>query len=193
MAISLLQRQALALLKKFYGYDSFRPGQLEIIEAVASGRDAVVLMPTGGGKSMCYQMPALLADGCAVVVSPLIALMDDQVAALRANGIPAAALHSNLTEAEGRAILSKLAEGCIKMLYVSPERLMLDIERWRGVVDISLFAIDEAHCISQWGHDFRPVYTELSRIKELFPDKPVIALTATADRLTRDDIAGQLR
>lgn len=191
--MTLLHRQAYALLKKFYGYDSFRPGQLEIIESVASGRDAVVLMPTGGGKSMCYQMPALLAEGCAVVVSPLIALMDDQVSALRANGIPAAALHSNQTEAESRAILSKLAEGRIKMLYVSPERLLLDIERWRGVIDISLFAIDEAHCISQWGHDFRPVYTELSRIKEVFPDKPVIALTATADRLTRDDIAAQLK
>ncbi len=191
--MTLLRRQAHALLKKFYGYDSFRPGQLEIIEAVASGRDAVVLMPTGGGKSMCYQMPALLADGCAIVVSPLIALMDDQVSALRANGIPAAALHSNQSESESRAILAKLAEGCIKMLYVSPERLLLDIERWRGVIDISLFAIDEAHCISQWGHDFRPVYTELSKIKKVFPDRPVIALTATADRLTRDDIAAQLR
>ncbi len=189
----LIASNALALLKRFYGYTGFRPGQLEIIKAVASRRDAVVLMPTGGGKSLCYQMPALLADGCAIVVSPLIALMDDQVSALIANGIPAAALHSNLSDAQSRTILDKLARGYIKLLYVSPERLMLDIERWRGSIDICLFAIDEAHCISQWGHDFRPVYTELARIKELFPATPVIALTATADRLTRDDIAAQLK
>ena len=188
----LVNRQAHALLKRFYGYETFRPGQLEIIEAVISGRDVVVLMPTGGGKSMCYQMPALLSDGCAVVVSPLIALMDDQVASLQANGIPAAALHSNLSEADSRTIIDRLERGSIKLLYVSPERLVLDLERWRGVINISLFAIDEAHCISQWGHDFRPVYTELSRIKQIFPDKPVVALTATVDRLTRDDIARQL-
>lgn len=184
---------AIALLKKFYGYDSFRPGQLEVITAVANGRDAIVLMPTGGGKSLCYQMPALLCEGCAIVVSPLIALMDNQVESMIANGIPAAALHSNKNEAELRTINSKFAEGLLKLLYVSPERLLIDMPRWNGKVPISLFAIDEAHCISQWGHDFRPVYTELSSIRQLFPSTPIIALTATADRLTRDDIARQLR
>lgn len=185
--------QALGVLRRFFGYDAFRPGQFEIIRAVCSGRDCVVLMPTGGGKSICYQIPALLQQGIAVVVSPLIALMEDQVQTLRGNGIPAAALHSNQTEAENCDIIDAVRRGHIKLLYISPERLMLDIERWPENMRISLFAIDEAHCISQWGHDFRPEYTRLARIKELFPRVPVIALTATADKLTRADIATQLR
>lgn len=180
------------LLKKFYGYSTFRPGQYEIIDAVTSGRDAVVLMPTGGGKSLCYQLPALMFEGCVVVVSPLIALMEDQVAALIANGIPAAAIHSNQEEYANRDILEKAASGMIRLLYVSPERLLADIDTWVSNVKISLFAIDEAHCISQWGHDFRPDYTKLSAVKQRFPAVPVMALTATADRLTRDDIITQL-
>lgn len=147
-------------------------------------------MPTGGGKSICYQIPALLADGgVTVVVSPLIALMKDQVTALTANGIPAAAVNSMQTEAENHNILQQLFTGRIKILYISPERLLMEIDRWSRDLPISLIAIDEAHCISQWGHDFRPDYTRLSRLKELYPHVPVMALTATADRLTRDDIA----
>jgi len=184
--------RALELLRKFYGYRSFRPGQREIIEAVCSGRDAVVLMPTGGGKSLCYQLPALLADGCAVVISPLIALMEDQTAALIANGIPAAAIHSGRDEADNRAAIDAAVAGRIKLLYVSPERLLADIDTWPARLAISLIAVDEAHCISQWGHDFRPVYTQLRTIKEHWPSTPVMALTATADRLTRDDITTQL-
>jgi len=186
-----LRGRALSLLARFYGYHSFRPGQYEVVEAVASGHDAVVIMPTGGGKSLCYQLPALLADGCGVVVSPLIALMQDQTQGLIANGIPAAAIHSNQDEALNRRIFAAAASGRIKLLYVSPERLLLDVERFRAM-KISLFAIDEAHCISQWGHDFRPDYTQLATIKQTFPTVPVIALTATADRLTREDIIAQL-
>lgn len=188
-----MRQRAEAILAKFYGYRAFRPGQYEVIEAVAAGRDAVVVMPTGGGKSVCYQIPALMADkGCAIIISPLIALMQDQTQALVANGIPAAAIHSNRSEVENRRIVEEAAKGHLKLLYISPERLLSDFEFFAGM-KISLFAIDEAHCISQWGHDFRPVYTQLSALKENFPEVPVMALTATADRLTRNDIIKQLK
>ncbi len=187
-----LKEEALGLLAKFYGYRSFRPGQYEVIEAVSGGRDAVVLLPTGGGKSLCYQMPALLArKGVAIVVSPLIALMQDQTTALVANGIPAAAIHSNQDEAYNRTVADAAFAGKLRLLYISPEGLLQNFDYWSRL-DISLVAIDEAHCISQWGHDFRPDYTALSLIKERLPNVPVIALTATADRLTRDDIVQQL-
>lgn len=185
--------RATALLKKFYGYSSFRPNQLEIIEHAMGGHDSVVLMPTGGGKSVCFQIPALLMEGrFVVVVSPLIALMKDQVAALTSIGIPAASINSLQSETENAEILSRLATGKIKLLYISPERLELEMPRWNRSLPIGLFAIDEAHCISQWGHDFRPSYCRLTCLKELFPHVPVMALTATADRITRDDIAVQL-
>lgn len=189
-----IKERAEALLRRFYGYNSFRPLQLEIIISAVEGRDSVVLMPTGGGKSICYQIPALLSDGgMTIVVSPLIALMKDQVTALTSNGIPAAAVNSLQSEEENRHILEQLFSGRVKILYISPERLLTEIDRWSRDLPVSLIAIDEAHCISQWGHDFRPDYTRLSRIKELFPHVPVMALTATADRLTRDDISTQLR
>ena len=188
-----IRERAIALLRRFYGYSQFRPLQLDIITSAAEGRDSVVLMPTGGGKSICYQIPALLADGgVTIVVSPLIALMKDQVTALTANGIPAAAVNSMQTEAENHSILEQLFTGRVKILYISPERLLMEIDRWSRDLPVSLIAIDEAHCISQWGHDFRPTYTQLSRLKEVFPKVPIMALTATADRLTRDDIAKQL-
>lgn len=192
MTAEEIQLKAVSLLQKFFGYDTFRKGQLEVITAVASGKDATVLMPTGGGKSLCYQIPGIMLEGCAVVISPLIALMQDQVSALQANGIPAAAIHSNMTETEVRNIIEHLYSGHIKLLYMSPERLLVDIDRLSKNISISLFAVDEAHCISQWGHDFRPVYTSLSVIKEKYPSTPIIALTATADKLTRDDIIKQL-
>lgn len=192
--MSQLYDEAVALLSRFYGYNRFRPLQFEIIENAMNGRDAVVLMPTGGGKSVCYQLPALLADGSLViVVSPLIALMKDQVAALCANGIPAAAVNSMQTEEENENILRQLASARVKLLYISPERLLTEIDRWSKDLPVTLFAIDEAHCISQWGHDFRPGYTQLARIKERYPHVPVMALTATADRITREDIAAQLK
>lgn len=187
-----IKLKALDALKRFYGYDSFRQQQENIIIDAVEGRDVQVLMPTGGGKSVCYQIPALLLPGTTIVVSPLIALMNDQVQALRLNGIQAAALHSNLSPAEERELMEQLNRGDLKLLYISPERLKIEFERWNTRFTPSLVAIDEAHCISQWGHDFRPEYTQLSAIKQRWPKVPIMALTATADKLTREDIRRQL-
>ncbi len=180
------------ILKKYFGYSSFRNGQENIVNAAISGKDSLVLMPTGGGKSICYQVPALALPGCAIVISPLIALMNDQVLSLQANGIPAVAIHSNQDEYTNRENIRKASKGEIKLIYISPERLLADLDMLSSTIRVSLIAIDEAHCISQWGHDFRPVYTSLKCLKEKFPGTPIMALTATADRLTRSDIANAL-
>lgn len=176
-------------LKRVFGYDAFRPLQAEIIAGLIQGQDAFVLMPTGGGKSLCYQVPALLRPGTAIVVSPLISLMKDQVDALVANGVDAACYNSALGSAEARRVLARLHAGELKLLYIAPERLLSDgfLERLKDL-DVSLFAIDEAHCISQWGHDFRPEYSQLGQLRTLYPEIPMIALTATAEAHTRQDI-----
>ncbi len=180
-------------LKRFFGYDSFRPPQSEIIQAVLQGKDALVLMPTGGGKSICYQLPALMMDGVAIVVSPLIALMKDQVQALLTNKIPAAYFNSQLNSNELYRVEQAVLDGHIKILYVSPEKLVTpSFQTLMRRTKINLIAIDEAHCISQWGHDFRPEYTQLGFLKTQFPTVPLIALTATADKITRRDIIAQL-
>ena len=182
-----------SLLKRFFGYESFRPNQLEIIENTMSGNDSLVLMPTGGGKSICYQIPALALPGTTIVVSPLISLMKDQVETLKANGIEAAALNSDNTADSDTIIRRKCMDGDMKLLYVSPEKLLTEIPYLLSHIHISLFAIDEAHCISQWGHDFRPEYAQLGQLRERFPSVPIMALTATADRITRHDIITQLK
>lgn len=182
----------LQTLKTYFGYDSFRPLQEEIIRHILNGNDALVLMPTGGGKSICYQLPALLCEGTAVVVSPLISLMKDQVEALCANGISAGALNSSNDETENAALRRACMAGKLKLLYISPEKLLAEANYLLRDMHISLFAIDEAHCISQWGHDFRPEYTQMGILRQLFPQVPIIALTATADKITREDIVKQL-
>ncbi|NJD90577.1 MAG: DNA helicase RecQ [Geobacter sp.] len=183
----------LRTLERVFGYHAFRPFQEEIVSNLINGGDAFVLMPTGGGKSLCYQIPALHRPGVAIVVSPLISLMKDQVDALQENGVAAAAYNSSLGERESRQLLARLHAGELDLLYVAPERLMTDsfLERLRDI-PLALFAIDEAHCVSQWGHDFRPEYVALGRLRSLFPETPLIALTATADRQTRDDIIARL-
>lgn len=182
----------LQTLKTYFGYDSFRPLQEEIIRHILDGNDALVLMPTGGGKSICYQLPALLREGTAVVVSPLISLMKDQVEALCANGISAGALNSSNDETENAALRRACMEGRLKLLYISPEKLLAEANYLLRDMHISLFAIDEAHCISQWGHDFRPEYAQMGILHQQFPHVPIIALTATADKITREDINRQL-
>jgi ATP-dependent DNA helicase RecQ len=176
-------------LNQIFGYKDFRPYQQEIIETLIDGHDLFVLMPTGGGKSLCYQIPALHRPGVAIVVSPLISLMKDQVDALNANGVKAAFYNSSLKAEEARKTLARLHNNSLDLLYVAPERLMSDsfIERLKDI-DIALFAIDEAHCVSQWGHDFRPEYRQLGRLRGLVPGPPIIALTATAEPHTREDI-----
>jgi ATP-dependent DNA helicase RecQ len=183
----------LSLLKQYFGFASFRPFQQEIMRDFLSNRDVVALLPTGGGKSLCFQLPALARPGLTIVVSPLIALMKDQVDALRAAGVPATFLNSSIDSAEGRSRLRGLHNGEFRLLYVAPERLLLpgfieDLRRW----NVNSFAIDEAHCISEWGHDFRPEYRQISGLRAIFPKIPMMALTATATARVRDDIASQL-
>ena len=179
------------LLKTHFGYDSFRPNQLEIIQHVLSGKDTLAIMPTGGGKSLCYQLPALAHQGVAIVISPLIALMKDQVDALQSNGVSAAFYNSSQDQQTQEHILESLMAGTLKLLYVAPESIW-GIANYLEKSIISLIAVDEAHCISSWGHDFRPAYTQLKRLKLEFPEAPIIALTATADKATQQDIVKQL-
>jgi ATP-dependent DNA helicase RecQ len=181
----------LELLKKYFGYDSFRPLQEQVIDDVIAGKDLMVVMPTGGGKSMCFQLPSLLLDGITLVVSPLIALMKDQVDALRANGIPASYFNSSQDAIQQQEMLEELRSGSLKLVYVAPESIGL-LNNHLQEIPVSLIAVDEAHCISTWGHDFRPAYTQLAYFKTSFPDANLIALTATADRATRADIKKQL-
>ncbi len=184
---------SLKILQDVFGYSRFRPGQEEVIQSVLAGERVLAIMPTGGGKSLCFQVPALVKGGLTVVVSPLISLMRDQVAALRANGVAAASLNSSLELEEKSAVYGQMARGELRLLYLSPERLVMrETQELLARSGLSLIAIDEAHCVSQWGHDFRKEYLQLTRLREVFPDLPMVALTATADRATQRDIQEQL-
>ena len=181
-------------LRRYWGYDSFRPMQERIVRSILRGKDVAVVMPTGGGKSLCYQLPALVSGKTAVVVSPLIALMQDQAAQLKQMGIPAAVFNSSMPQSEQAQTMREACEGAYRLLYLSPERLVrADTIPWLSRVPIGFFAIDEAHCISEWGHEFRPEYRQLSRLRENFPDRPIAAFTASATRQVRHDIIRQLR
>ena len=184
----------LSTLRRHWGYDSFRPLQERIVRSLLDGRDSCVVMPTGGGKSLCYQLPAVMLGRTAIVVSPLIALMQDQAAQLAQMGIPAAVLNSSLSGEKQTQVIRKAAEGEYRLLYLSPERLArADTIDWLQRVPIAFFAIDEAHCISEWGHEFRPEYRQLSRLRVHFPDRPIAAFTASATRRVRHDILHQLQ
>ena len=184
---------ALDLLKSHFGFDGFLPLQEEIVGRVLAQQDTLVVMPTGGGKSLCYQLPAVCFDGLTVVVSPLIALMKDQVDSLKANGIPAAFINSTMAAKDIVRVQSQAQSGSLKILYLAPERLALPgFKGFLQTLDVSLFAIDEAHCISEWGHDFRPDYRNLKTLRRDFPAAPIIALTATATGQVRQDIVDQL-
>ncbi len=192
-ASTLFDADARAALKHHFGFDAFRPLQEEIVADVLAGRDVFALLPTGGGKSLCFQLPAVMAPGLTVVVSPLIALMKDQVDAMTAAGVPATFLNSTLESDEARKRIRGLHEGAYRLLYLAPERLALtnvasDLRAW----NVTRFAIDEAHCISEWGHDFRPDYRRLSALRRVFPEVPILALTATATDRVRDDIVASL-
>src|SRR5215831_9887098 len=180
-------------LRRYWGYSEFRPLQERVVRSLLAGHDTCVVMPTGGGKSLCYQLPAVISERTAVVISPLIALMQDQVAQLSQMGIPAAVLNSSLSNEEQSRVQQKARQGAYRLLYLSPERLhRADTTAWLQQVPISFFAIDEAHCISEWGHEFRPEYRQLKRLRERFPERPIAAFTASATRHVRHDILAQL-
>eukprot|EP00095_Tigriopus_kingsejongensis_P004933 maker-scaffold1_size3401120-snap-gene-26.42 protein:Tk04933 transcript:maker-scaffold1_size3401120-snap-gene-26.42-mRNA-1 annotation:"atp-dependent dna helicase" len=182
------------VLEETFGYQSFRGLQGEVVQHICDGGSALVLMPTGGGKSLCYQVPALVREGLTIVVSPLIALMQDQVQNLQQNGVAAAFLNSSLSQQAAQAVLEDVRQGGLRLLYMAPERLLMPATlNLLHTLKIALFAIDEAHCVSQWGHDFRPEYAQLSQLAEQFPDVPRLALTATADDQTRADIKARLQ